>query len=684
MLHGDFESLVGKVISRLRNRFRGSLRAKLVALALLPLLIAVPILIGILAAWGGIYFDRLLITKVRSDLAVAHSHFDQVKDAVGHHIKALAASEQMARSLRERAAPEVLHDLLRTARQQTGTDYLILVDKDRRVRAASSGPALATALEDSGVLRGALDGQASTEVVVFNAGQLAAIDPELAEMAMTQLIPTRNAQPTSRIEESRGMVIQTTAPAPAGHVLIGGLLLNKNLDFVDRINETVYPEGALPLGSVGTATLFLDDVRIATNVRLFEGQRAIGTRVSASVRHAVLDERRTWLDRAFVVNDWYVSAYEPILDSRGDPCGMLYVGFLEAPFQRARQTALALVIALFVGAVALAAVVSLRLAKYVSQPVERMQDVMSAIEAGQMEARVLAIGGEDELAALAAHFDSLLDRLTEQTAALQRWGAELDGKVAERTNELALANDSLRSAQKRLVMSEKLAAIGQLAAGVAHEINNPVAVIQGNLDVLREALGSAAEPVLPEIRLIQDQVYRIRLIVAKLLQFARPTEYAGFIEPVDVSAVVRDSLVLVGHQMKAGKVTIKQELYAEQRVMINRNELQQVLINLIVNAIQAMPEGGELALITGESHRDGVPGVVIAVADSGPGISEADRTLLFAPFFTTKAAMDGTGLGLWISLGLVQRYGGQIEVETPADGGTVFSVWLPVDGKSDV
>ena len=682
------------IFTGIAARFRGSLRFKLLALALGPLLVAVPILIGILAGWGAVYYDRLLITKVQSDLAVAHGYFDQVREGVGRRVETLAGSERLARALRERPGAAALSELLREMQQQLKIDFLILLDSKGRVRAATGGPAIGSSYSEWEVVRRALSGHAETEVDILDAVQLAVIDPALTEKARTPLIATRNAQVTQRNEETRGMVMHAAAPiasvtreggASAG-VLVGGLLLNKNLEFVDRINDIVYPEGALPLGSVGTATLFLDDVRIATNVRLFENVRAIGTRVSAEVRHTVLDLGRTWLDRAFVVNDWYVSAYEPVIDSRGKRVGMLYVGFLEGPFQHARQLALAAVALLFVLTVAVAAFVSLRLARHVSRPVERMHGTMSAIESGQTEARVGThlpdLAGADELAELAAHFDRLLDRLEAQTDALQRWGSELDSKVAERTQELAAANQTLRSAQQRLVMSEKLAAIGQLAAGVAHEINNPVAVIQGNLDVLRETLGDAADPAMPEIRLIQDQVFRIRLIVTKLLQFARPAEYAGYLEPVRLDQVVQDSLVLVAHQMKKTSVAVMQEMHATRPVSVNRNELQQVLINLFVNALQAMPEGGTLLLASGDREEGGVRGGFVSVADSGPGIAPHDRERLFDPFFTTKTS-DGTGLGLWVSLGLVQRYGGRIDVDCPPGGGSVFTVWLPNEAQAE-
>ena len=667
-----------KLLTNLRARFRRSLRFKLLALALLPLLIAVPLLVGVLVTWGGIYFDRLLITKVRSDLAVANSYFEQVKQGVGQRVSTLAGSERLANGLRERNNHK-LDLMLREAKTQLGIDFLVLLDNEGRVRATSDSLAHSLPYEIRTTLSERDIALSPTEVLVLSPAQLAAINPALAERARIPLIVTRNAEPTLLSEESRGMVIHSIAPVLGGGLLAGGLLLNRNLDFIDRINEIVYPEGALPLGSAGTATLFLDDVRIATNVRLFEGERAIGTRVSAAVRNTVLTQGRTWLDRAFVVKDWYVSAYEPVRDGRGQSIGMLYVGFLEAPFQHARYVALGAAALLFLLVATGAGVVSLRLAHHVSTPVVRMHEVMNAIESGDDLARVgMPQTDADEIAELGAHFDRLLNRLTVQTDTLQRWGAELDTKVAERTAELAAANQSLRSAQQRLVMSEKLAAIGQLAAGVAHEVNNPVAVIQGNLDVLRDVLGDAAAPVMSEIRLIQDQVFRIRLIVTKLLQFARPAEYAGYAEAVALDQVVQDSLVLVAHQMKKTGVSVLQELHATRPVSINRNELQQVLINLMVNALQAMQgiEGGTLTLSSGERTEDGVPGSFVAVADNGCGIAESDRARLFDPFFSTKYG-DGTGLGLWVSLDLVQRSGGRIDVNCPPDGGSVFTVWLP-------
>ena len=660
-------------LGRVEPPSRRSFRVRLLLLALLPLGVVLPLLLAVLTIWGGDYFDRLLTTKVRTDLAVAHGYFERVTDGVGSSVEGLANSARLGRALvlpADRRAGTIA-ELLAEVRLGQRLDFLRFLDVDRSNRVAADWP----------VIKAALAGVARTETEIFSAAQLRQIDPVLAERALTPLIATANAQPDQRQMEDRGLMVHSAAAVRDADgrllgVLEGGVLLNKNLAFIDRLNDIVYPAGALPVGSAGTATLFLGDVRVATNVRLFEGGRAIGTRVSAAVHAAVLDEGRTWLDRAFVVNDWYVSAYEPLLDSHEQRIGMLYVGFLDGPFAQARQQTFAIVVGLFALAMGIAAVFAVIWARRVFRPIERMHSTMHAIERGDADARVGEVESEDELGVVAAHFDQLLDRLQAQAESLKRWGDSLDAKVAERTAELEQAVADLRAAQSQLVMNEKMAAIGQLTAGVAHEINNPIAVIQGNLDVLRDILGPAAAPVAPEIRLIHEQVHRIRLIVTKLLQFARPQDYVGYLEPVAPAPLIQDSLVLVGHLLKKGNIAIEQHLDSTRNVLCNRNELQQVLINLMVNAIQAMPDGGVLTLAAEDWDEADMPiGLRLAVTDSGPGISDEDRERLFKPFFTAGKP-GGTGLGLWVSQSLVERYGGKITVDSAPVRGTRFAVWL--------
>jgi len=201
--------------------------------------------------------------------------------------------------------------------------------------------------------------------------------------------------------------------------------------------------------------------------------------------------------------------------------------------------------------------------------------------------------------------------------------------------------------------------------------------MQGNLDLIRETLGSHARPVKDEFKLLDEQVERMRLIVTQLLQYARPTEYAGYVETLDLNQTIHDCLVLVAHLLAQTRIEVVRDLQATQRVGFNRQELQQVIINLLINAIQAMPQGGTLRLVTQDwTDEHGARGAMLQVKDTGPGLAPGVTERLFRPFFTTKN--DGNGLGLWISLGLVERYGGSISAGNQEDGqrGAVFSVRL--------
>ena len=652
----------------------GSIRTRLLALTLVPLLGVLPLLGLILLLWGNQAIDLLLSGRVRADLAVAQGYFDRVQAEVGSGTQAVASSHQLVRTLALTPPVEretALAALLAREQVRHRLDFLRMLPPQAPEAVAAAGAASGAAA-------------AEAVVAVMEVAQLEALAPGLAERAHIALVDSDGAVPSDRVTESRGLVliaqarIENAAGATIGW-LQGGVLLNRNLGVIDHINRIVYPDGALAFGSQGTATLFLDDVRISTNVRLFgdpQAERAVGTRVSAAVREAVLGRGETWLGRAFVVKDWYVSGYLPLADASGRRVGMLYVGFLERPFVVVKYAVLAGIGLLFFVVMLLAAWWSLRSAARIFRPLERMTETMQRVESGQA-ARVGPLQADGEIDRLGATLDHLLDTVDDKTRALQRWGEELDAKVAERTA-------ALQAAQQQLVRSERLATIGQLAASIAHEINNPIAVIQGNLDLLQMTLGEAAAPARDEIRLIDGQVERMRLIVAQLLQQARPNEYAGYAEALDPAEVLQASLVLVRHLLERAQVrlVLRASPGATPPVMINRQELQQVLINLIVNATQAMQEQGETGpareLDIAVRHEAGR--VLLEVSDSGPGLSEAVRATLFQPFFTTRR--DGNGLGLWISRGLLERYGGELRAANRPEGqggarGAVFTIDLP-------
>lgn len=666
----------GRIDEPVRGR---SVRFRLLAIALLPMLVILPLLLGVAIYRWNAKFDATLISKVNGDLTIAHQYLARILEKTGVQIRALGLSARFQEVL----APDArgsLRDLLDEARKEIGLDFLYLAN-DRGEVLASSPPLQHQPRRDWPIIMSALSGQVpATGVDIFGNDELAAISPVLAERARLDLVPTPNAVPTDRSTETRGMVVHAASramlPDGGAAALVGGTLLNQNLEFIDTINDLVYRAASLPEGSQGTATLFLDDVRISTNVRLFEGRRALGTRVSAAVRSAVLGEGRTWLDSAFVVNDWYISAYEPLVDSYGKRVGMLYVGFLQKPFSEAKYQTLMIIIAAFIAITAATVPIFLRWATSIFMPLERVTATIAEVERGNLSARTKMPVLGDEIGRVAVHLDSLLDQIQERDRQLREWNEELNVRVLERTRDLEHANLKLEATTKQLIMSEKLAAIGEITAGVAHEINNPIAVMQGNLDVVRSVFGADADKAKVEFRLLDEQIHRISQIVTKLLQFARPEEYAGYVERHAPASVISDCLPLVQHLLNKTEIAVVRDDRANRLVLMNRNELQQVLVNLIVNAIHAMPDGGTLTLRSFDAERDGHQGVAIEVTDTGIGMSTEVIEKIFDPFYTTKRRQ-GTGLGLSISQTLIKRQGGQITAESRVGSGSTFTMWLP-------
>lgn len=654
-----------------------SVRYRLLAIALLPMLVILPLLLGVTVYRWNEKFDATLISKVNGDLTIAHQYLAHILDNTGEHVTALGGSARFRDAAND---PAALKTLLDEARARLELDFLYVIDPDGR-RVVSVTTETADMLRtDWPVIRDALAGKSATGVDIFENADLETLSPDLAARAKLPLVSTPNAVPTDRTEETRGMVVQSASPVTLGAgrsaVLVGGILLNQNLVFIDTINDLVYREASLPEGSQGTATLFLDDVRISTNVRLFEGRRALGTRVSAAVRAAVLGEGQTWLDSAFVVNDWYISAYEPITDSRGKRVGMLYVGFLEAPFTAAKYQTVLTIVAAFLAITAASVPIFLRWARGIFEPLERVDATIARVESGDLSARTGPVDSQDEIGRVAVHLDDLLDQLERSDQELRRWNEELNARVDERTRELKLANRQLEATTKQLILSEKLAAIGEITAGVAHEINNPIAVMQGNLEVVRSVVGEKADLAKVEFQLLDEQIQRISQIVTKLLQFAKPEEFAGFVDRHAPGAAVADCMPLVQHLLARAAIDVRLEDTAGRLVLMNRTELQQVIVNLIVNAIHAMPDGGRLTISTRDAERGERPGVEIAVSDTGTGMDPDVAAKVFDPFFTTKR-QEGTGLGLSISQTLVTRQGGAIAATSRPGKGATFTIWLP-------
>ncbi|MFW8635464.1 sensor histidine kinase [Cribrihabitans pelagius] len=643
-----------------------SVRLRLLVLALLPLVVLLPLLLGVtMLRWIGKY-DELLFAKVASDLRVAEQYFGRIEATQAAEVAALAQSVRFAQA--RAAGGEALAGFLAAEQAALGLDFLVYADPADGTMPAALRRAAAAAAE----------GGARAGLAVFEAHDLSRLSPALARQAVLPLVPTEAARSLGRETETRGLVLLAAhADAGRAEVLAGGRLLNRNLGVIDRMNALIYPDGTAPDSRTGTTTLFVDDVRISTNVRLFAGARALGTRVSEAVWRQVMQQGQPWLDRAFVVNDWYISGYVPLTDINGIRVGMLYTGFLEAPFTAQRNATILSLIGAFLAVLALSIPIFLRLARGVFAPLEKMTATMELAEKGALDARIGPVGTRDEIGAVARHLDRLLDQVQERDDALRNYAENLNSLVETRTVELREANRKLESTFAQLVMSEKLASIGEITAGVAHEINNPVAVIQGNLEILRMSLGPGDQAALKtELDLIDQQTHRINIIVGKLLNFTRPGEMSDLTTLADPEAAVADALVLVAADLRNQGIEVVRRHSPAPPIRIVETELQQVLVNLMINAAQAMADGGTLTIETGAGDRGGTPGSCILLRDTGPGIPPDRLGSIFDPFYTSKPAQ-GTGLGLSISQALVSRAGGLITAGSEDGQGATFVIWCP-------
>ncbi|HBE92516.1 MAG TPA: two-component sensor histidine kinase, partial [Gammaproteobacteria bacterium] len=671
------------IFTRIISAVRGTVRYKLLVLVLFPILLVMPVALAIGVYWGANFtYDQLYI-KVNTDLNVAEDVFIRKQQDYLGKLGTLAESYKFRTAL-EINNNQAIQDQLKEIKASAGFSYLNVIDRggahvyaqerqgDRRGRSSSS-------------LLKASQGQPTVGVEIFSEKDLRGESETLANFVELSLIDTPHARPTNRRLEDRAMMIRALYPVKDSRgeliaILDGGVLLNGNFEFVDAIRDLVYGPGSLPEDSIGTVTVFLDDVRISTNVPRKPGERALGTRVSNEVRTQVLDNGETWIDRAFVVNNWYISSYEPIIDVDGKRVGMLYAGFLESPFRDALWKALALLVLMFFVLMLISSLVAIRGAKSIFKPVEVMSNVVQATRDG-MSRRIGSVESLDEIGVLANEFDAMLDLLHERNEEIYAAAGQLEHKVNERTTELQIKNEDLQrtirvlqETRQQLVIAEKLAALGELTAGVAHEINNPTAVILGNMDVLVDELGTEIEPVQHEIDLIIEQVYRIKGIINGLLQYARPDEYAGYMADVDVNELVQQAIQLIPHYQQRSYFEIRLELNADQHIQINQQELKQVVVNLLVNAVHALGAGGGWIRVITRNWND--KGVAISIEDNGVGMDDMAMSRVFNPFYSTREQSEGTGLGLSVSYGLVRRYGGNISVQSLPGEGACFTIWL--------
>jgi len=658
---------------------RFPIRAKLTFGALTPLFVAF-----LICSLAGLYIINAKIAgqaqeKVRTDLNSAREVYRNELNRIGELIDLTATNPYTSSIV---AGDKEIQSLLRTRLRKKRLDILTAVDASGRVLYRAHSPRLAGDRQSGYFLEQALRGIQVTGTTVLSEEQLSSEGIELASRATVPVLSTPHSRPRTSTTERSGMVMVSAAPLrdAAGRIigaLYGGTLLNNNNALVDKIKEIVY-EGVQFNGTdVGSATIFLGDTRIATNVRANNGTRAIGTRVSEEVYNRVILEKKKWVGRAFVVNDWYFTAYEPILDLNGKAVGSLYVGMLEKPFTHMQKSVNSILyLVLFVTSL-VGIAVSGFIGTLLARPIKELEKLAHRVALGERDLQI-EVPSTDEVGDLADAFNSMTRALRRQEAEIGVLHRALELKVEERTAQLSDKNRLLLQTRADLARAEKLADLGIVAAGVAHEINTPLAIIRGNTEVLEMCL-PAEHPNREEVEIISLQTERMAKIVGNLLVFARQKSLNQ--RQFMVNELLDDILSQIGHQVDMEKITVQWQ-YATDLAPIrgDADQLRQVFSNVILNAVQAMlPEGGTLRLTT-RYHGPG-NGCVVEIADTGKGIRPEHLEKIFTPFFTTKD--NGSGLGLSVSYGIVKDHGGDIQVSSTPGGGTCFRIIVSGENSLD-
>jgi two-component system, NtrC family, sensor kinase len=477
------------------------------------------------------------------------------------------------------------------------------------------------------------------------------------DLASTEVIPNNFLQPVGLAQQASIQLLQTPRAAPepfdpyegsAGLTLTGVSLLRDNTGTIIGAVVTAYlfnndftlVDRIKQVAGVDTVTIFFGDLRVSTNVMTESGERAVGTLVSQAVRNVVLANGQDYVGRAFVVNQMYITRYIPLYDHSQRIIGMLYVGALVSAFDALVHTFNERVAIIAFVCIILAGVIAVPIARLITQPITELVEANRRLAQGDMTVRVEP-SGSSELGLLGTSFNNMAE--------------------------------TLQHAQQELLHKDRLASMGQLAAGVAHEINNPLGTILLYSDVLYKEL-PFDDPRRADLKMIIDETNRCKTIVADLLNFARQHEVMAKV--MNLHDLLDEVLKGLTKQSRFEGVRVEKKYDTDLPfIMADPDQLRQVFIILLDNAAEAIEASGTITICTRPVDEHWVE---IRISDTGCGIAEENLNKVFTPFFTTKPLGQGTGLGLSIAYGIIKMHRGQINLQSKVGEGTTVTITLPM------
>ena len=685
-------------------RSRTSLRKKLAYTFLAGALLTVALFSLVISGIVTDYFQRQTAVgrqfvqdqsrqAVRVNLSIFKDRINQTFSSGTVALKSLAETGMMGDQVSHLTAPErtALIKVLQGVQREGKLSLITVVDLDGRVVLRATNPGaygddslMRDYVSTNGpvsslnhLIRSALSGQTIRAFQSFPPEALA-LENEVQNGKTVSLrdsvvIQLRGRDVPPGTLETRALILTFAAPVldSRGKIvggIVAGRVMNKDLSIVQDIQNLLQDQ----------ATVFFGQVRISTTRTETEGERKgeslVGTlRRDPAVDSGQYNEREA---PTRINGEEVMGVFDPIKDFQGIVLGSLYIGRplssvdaitkaeedIESGLKR--KTTL-YIVALAIASILIGLVIASAFSKRITNRIDQLRKGAETISDGNLDHR-LKIASGDEIEELAEQFNAMAARLQDSYQTLEK-------KVEERTREL-------KESQDALIQQEKMVGVGQLAAGIAHELNTPLGTIIGYAQMLREDL--SVQPTvngsLGDVDEIIEQAGRCRDLVKNLLNFSRRSTTEKTL--ADINAIVRKILSLVEHDFALKHVHIHATLATNlPKARVNENEIAQVVLNLANNAVDSMPEGGDLHIRT--VYEEATDRVCIEVSDTGFGISETDRTRVFEPFFTTKEIGKGTGLGLSICYKIVENHMGSMEFDSIIGSGTTFRVYLPVSAE---
>ena len=600
---------------------------------------------------------------IRSSWEIFNSKLDRMETI----LEILAHDQQLASLLTAPAnnafAPQVRVSL-EPIRQQQNMDVLNVMDARGKVLVRTRAPYnVGDSVADDPLVRRVIATHASAAgTILLSQDRLERGGADLAARAW------------QAGGQAQGMLLSVAMPVIVNGELIGilqmGNLLNGSSDKVDRIRDTVFQNEMYHGKPFGTATIFMGDVRISTNVLNHQGERALGTRAAPDVAEQVLKRGKPWTGRAWVVDTWYIAQYDPIRDPDGNVIGMLYVGELEQKYLDLRTQGLLLFLGVTFAGMIVAFAIFFAIVRGVVKPIEELAIGTKRLASGELDYRVapransrinLAVG-KDEVRNLAVSFD-------EMAAQLQKQRAEIE----DDHRALAKLNTDLQTTNRNYM---------EMLGFVAHELKNPLSSAILNVGTVKDGYIGEVNPTQKEaLEAVARNLRYFREMIADYLDLSRIEKGELWINPAPIhlrADVVAPALDSLARSLQEKKFVLENQVAPEIGLHADRDLLRIVYDNLLSNTVKYGKEGGRVLL---EAHADAHGTITASVWNEGNGIAPDKLPLLFQKFSRVAAPeharKKGTGLGLYICREIIEKHGGKIWAESELGAWTRFVFVLP-------